>query len=175
MQFGLAEPLRQPVFSRDSLQSLGRAQRRQGVAAPDFEIRFPEEHIGDPSDVADLGRAPGRRLDQFARAFDLAQLPHDHGEDCRCPGAIVAKTIPNLRVGVRVASGEPPLVVGSRLNKVSLPVSDQAEPKIGDAGFFDPSGILRFAQERRGRLSYRTQFASCARRCPLTLQRGETL
>ena len=59
MQFGLVEVLHYPVFSRDELQSLGRAQRRHGVAAPDFQIRFPEERIGNRRDVTDLGRAPG--------------------------------------------------------------------------------------------------------------------
>ena len=81
MQFGLVDVLHHPVFSRDGLQSLGRAQRRQGVATPDFQIRIPEERIGNRPDVADLGRAPGRRVDQFACAFDLAQLPHGRGEE----------------------------------------------------------------------------------------------
>ena len=74
----------------------------------------------------------------------------------------VPKVPETLRVGVRVASGERPLATGSRLNKISMPVSDQAEPQIGDADFPDPSRILRFAQERQGQLSCRTQFASCS-------------
>src|SRR5271165_3002428 len=59
MQFGLVDVLRHSVFPRERLQSLGRAQRRQGIATPDFQIRFPEERIGKRPDVADLGCALG--------------------------------------------------------------------------------------------------------------------
>ena len=87
------------------LQSLGRAQRRQGIATPDFQIRFPEEHIGDRPRLADLRRAlgcPARSILEHLRPRPTATwsrrrllMPHK---------SVVAETIPSLRVGVRVAS-----------------------------------------------------------------------
>ena len=80
MQFGFVEVLRRPMLSRDDLQSLGRAQRRQGVATPEFQIRFPEEGICDRADVTGVSRAASRKVDQFTRAFELTQLPHGRSE-----------------------------------------------------------------------------------------------
>ena len=59
MQFGLDEKLHHLIFSRDGLQSLSRAQRRHGIATPDFQIRLPEERIANRPGVTELGRALG--------------------------------------------------------------------------------------------------------------------
>ena len=59
MQFGLVDVLHHPVLSRDGFQSLGRAQRRHGVATPDFQIRITEKRIDNRCDMTDLGRTPG--------------------------------------------------------------------------------------------------------------------
>ena len=175
MQFGLVDELQHPMFSRDALKSFGGAQRRQGVASPDFEIRFPEERHGDRPDVAGLGRSSCCCVYQFPCAFDLTQLPHGRGEERQSGSASVTEKLLKLRIGVRAVRVEGPLAIGPRLDKISTPVSDQAKLAIGNAGFHDPSGILRFAPERQGQLSCRAQFACCARCRILTEQRGETL
>ena len=76
MQFGLVEVLGHSVFPSERLQDLGRPQRRQRIATPDFQIRFPEKRIGKRPDVADLGCTLGCPVDQLACAFQLSQLPH---------------------------------------------------------------------------------------------------
>ena len=69
MQSGLVEKLHHRLFSRDELQSLGRPQRRHGIATPDFQIRLPEERIDNRPDVTELGRAPGcRSINSRARS-----------------------------------------------------------------------------------------------------------
>ena len=69
------------MLPAESIQSLCRAQRCGGVSAQDFEMGFPKERMGHRGAVAEFAPAPVRLLDQFARAVDLAQLPHGHGED----------------------------------------------------------------------------------------------
>jgi hypothetical protein len=54
MQFGLVDILRHPALSREDLQNLSRAKRRRRIGTPDFQIRFPEERIGNCSTVPDL-------------------------------------------------------------------------------------------------------------------------
>ena len=81
MQFGLIEVLQRAIFSRQRLQRLGRAERCQWVATPDFQIRLIEQRLENLRGASHLGRAPCRCVAQSARAFELAQLPHDQGEE----------------------------------------------------------------------------------------------
>ena len=123
MQFGLGAVLHHPMLSRERLQSLGRAQRGDGIAAHISRYDF-QERIGNRRDVADLGRAAVRRVDQFARAVDLAQLPHRYGK----PGhrrqvGVVAETFARLPIALRVASVERALAMGPRFNKFSVPIA----------------------------------------------------
>src|SRR5208282_4104018 len=78
--FGNIAPPRHPVLSAENLKGLSRRQSGGGVAAQHFEEEFGLERMGHRWSVAELGCAAVHRLDQFARAFDLAQLPHRYGE-----------------------------------------------------------------------------------------------
>ena len=52
--------------------------------------------------VPDVFRALVRLVDQFARAFDLAQLPRRHGEQGQRQGSgVVAETFPRLLSSAR--------------------------------------------------------------------------
>ena len=74
-QFGSGAPMGHPVLSAENLQGLSGRQRRGGVAAQEFEVEFGLERMGLRRSMAEFSRAAARRLDQFARAFDLAELP----------------------------------------------------------------------------------------------------
>ena len=124
-----------------------------------------------PSSVA--RRSP---LDQFARAIDLAQLPH---RQARIEVATVPVSSPKRsrasrsRSGSQAASARSQWVRASR--KSPLKVANQGEAAAGDAGFHDPSRLLRFAQERRRQLARRPQFAAHVGPGPLTVSSRETL
>ena len=80
IQVGPDTPKRHPMLSAEALQGLGRAQSGSGVATQDFKPGFPVERMGHRRGVAEIPRAAVRLIDQFARTFDLAQLPHRHSE-----------------------------------------------------------------------------------------------
>ena len=66
--------------------------------------------------MAEVSRALVRLIDQFARALDLAQLPHRHGEDGHYDGArVVGEAFARLLFALGVARGERPLAMGPRL------------------------------------------------------------
>ena len=70
------------MLSAESLEGLGRAQGRGGVAAQDFEYGISDRvDVAIDGAMAELGRAPVRNVDQLARALDFAQLPIRSGEE----------------------------------------------------------------------------------------------
>ena len=99
--------------------------------------------------VAELRRAMVRHVDQFVRAFDLAQLPARYGKDGHCDRAgVVAEPLPCLQITFMAALVERPFAVDSRVKKVAGIIADDAEAAVGDAGFHGASCIFGFAQER---------------------------
>ena len=78
------------MLSAEDLQSLGRRLRGGRIAAQELEEVFGLERMGHRGSMAELSRAAVDYLDQFARAVDLAQLPHRYAEpghraSSRCP------------------------------------------------------------------------------------------
>ena len=108
-----------------------------------------------------LGRAAVRRLDQFARAVDLAQLPHRCGEPGhRRQAGVLAEAFARLPIALRVAGRERALAMGPRLREFPEIEADHGKPSASDAGFHKAPRILRFPQERRGHLPRRLEFAA---------------
>ena len=96
--FGNIAPPRHPVLSAENLKSLSRRQSGGGVVAQHFEEEFGLERMGHRWSVAELGCAAVYRLDQFARAFDLAQLPHRYAEPGhRNQAGVLAEAFARLR------------------------------------------------------------------------------
>ena len=103
------------MLSAEALQGLGRAQRGSGVATQDFKPGFPVERMSHRRGVAEIPRAAVRLIDQFARTFDLAQLPHRHSEVADRYGAgIVGEAFARLLFAFGVASVERALAMGPR-------------------------------------------------------------
>ena len=107
------------LFSCQGLQSFCRAQRGGGVPSQNFQIRSPEERMDDRRDMAELGRAPDCRVDQFACAFDLAQLPHRRGEERQAISAVRRRSAPEPPDRDPGRAREGPLAMGPRLDKIS--------------------------------------------------------
>ena len=173
-QFGIDAPKGHPMLPAESLQFLGRAQSRGSVTAQDFETGFPVERMGHRRGVAEVSRALVHLIDQFARAFDLAQLPHRHGEDGHYDRArVVGEAFARLLFALWVAGGERPLAMGPRLEEIAGKVAGHGETAAGDAGLHHATRVLRFLQERRGQLPRPPLFAQCDGRDPLAVTRRE--
>ena len=130
MQFGLDAPKRHPMLPARA--SRASAALNAAAASPRRISRWDFQKSGWAIDgsVAEVSRAPVRLIDQFARAFDLAQLPHRHGEDGHRYGAgVVAEAFPRLPVAFRVASVERPLAMGPRLEEIAGKVAGQPRPR----------------------------------------------
>ena len=132
--------------------------------------------MGHRGSVAEFAPAPVRLLDQFARAVDLAQLPHGHGEDGHHHGASgVVEAFLCLPVALSVASLERPLAMDPRLEEIAGLVAGERKAAAGDAGFHDPTRVLRFFQEAQFQLPRRPQFASQVGQGPLKVARREAV
>ena len=103
-----------PVLSRDSLQSLAALNVAKGsprqISRYDFQ-KSASAIVGMWQ--MSVARRVGR-VDQFTRAFDLAQLPQSRRGMSTARGR--RKRSRSFRVGVEVASLERSLAMGSRLN-----------------------------------------------------------
>ena len=126
------------MLSAETLQSLGRRQRGGRVAAQHFEEEFGLERMGHRRSVAELGRAAVHRLDQFARAVDLAQLPHRYGEPGhRRQAGVLAEAFARLPIALRVAGCERALAMDPRFREFAEPIADYGEAAAGDANFHE--------------------------------------
>ena len=175
-QFGNGAPMGHPMLSAEYLEGLRRRQRGSGVAAPELEREFGLERMGHRRSVAEISRAAIHRLDQFAGAFDLAQLPHRYREPRhRGQAGVLAEAFARLPIALKTAGGESPLAMCSRLRKFAERKADYRKAATGDANFHDASQPLRLLQERRRELARRLEFASDERQGPLTVGRREAL
>ena len=80
-----------------------------------------------------------------------------------------------LSFALRVAGLERPLAMDPRLEEIAGLVAGQGEAAAGDAGFHDPTRLLRFFQEARLELPRRPQFASQEAERPLKVRRREAV
>src|SRR5208282_1184755 len=168
--FGNIAPPRHPVLSAENLKGLSRRQSGGGVAAQHFEEEFGLERMGHRWSVAELGCAAVHRLDQFARAFDLAQLPHRYGEPGhRNQAGVLAEAFARLPIALRVAGCERALAMDPRFREFAEPIADYGKAAAGDPNFHEATQPLRLPQERRGELARRLQLASYEREGPLTV------
>ena len=136
VQFGHHPPKRQPVLSAENLEPLGRGQCGRFIAPQVFEMRSHTERLGRRRGVAEFGRASARRVDQFARAHHLAQVPVRHCEAGRRYNAgVVAEAFPRLPIAHGVVGVERPLAVGPRLDEVARKEAHKGEGAARDAGF----------------------------------------
>ena len=75
--------------------------------------------------MVELGGAPVRHLDQFARAFHLAQLPARRGEDGhRYAAGVLAEAFARLSIALRLTGRERPFAMGPRRGKIADKVAD---------------------------------------------------
>ena len=70
---------------------------------------------------------------------------------------------------LRIAGLERPLAMGPRLEKLAGEVAGQGEAAAGDAGFHDPTRVLRLFQEARRERPRRPQFAARQANGPLAV------
>ena len=140
---------RQSVLLAEALQGLRRDQRCGGVSAQDFELEFPIERTGHRGSVAELASAADRLIDQFAGAYDFAQLPHGHGEDGPRDGAGgVVETFLCLSVALRVAILKRSLAMDPGLKEIGGLVAGHGEAPARDTGFHGTSRSFCFLEER---------------------------
>ena len=164
------------MLSAESLEALGRAQCRGGVAAEDFEFAFLEKLPSHRRRMPEFGRPAVGDFDEFARALDLSQLPSRQSEARGRHGAsVLAVAFTRLLFMLGVRDGKRPLAMGSRLDEIAVKIADQGEAAAGDAGFRDAPGFFGLPQERRRQFARRPQFAAHARHGPLTVSRREAL
>ena len=153
------------MLSAESLEGLGRAQCRGGVAAQGFEFASLEKLSSHRRGMPELGRTSVGDFDEFARALDLAQLPGRHSETSGRHGAsVLAVAFSRLLVMLGVRDGKRPLAMGPRLDKIAMKVADQGKDAAGDAGLRDAAGFFGLPQERRRQFARRPQFAAHVRR-----------
>src|SRR4029077_11292967 len=116
-QFHPLTPKSHPALACARFQSLRGAQSGSCVPAQNCEMGSEEKRIAHRRDVAELGRASVRRLDQLARAVDLAQLPAPDGQTGHDQRAgVLAETLPRLLFmpGVQASSARSQWVCASR-------------------------------------------------------------
>ena len=161
IQFAPDAPRRHPVLPAESLQGLGRAQRGGGVAAQEFEVGPPDERMSHRWGVAEFSGAPARRVDQYPRAFRLAQFPRCHGEAGHRQGpGVVGEAFASLPVTLGVAGVERALAIIPRLEEVGGKETAQGEAATGDARLQYTPRVLRFLQERESELPNPSLLAS---------------
>ena len=159
IQFGRGAPIGHPVLSAENLKGLSRRQSGGSVAAQHFEQEFGLERMGRRRSVAELGRVAVHRLDQFARAFDLAQMPHRYAEPGhRSQASVLAEAFARLPVAFRIAGRERALAMDPRFGEFAETIADDGKAAAGDADFHEAPSPS--ASRRNGEASSRADLSS---------------